>query len=187
MRFSYRDKPLWTLLTGRTMILIGLVGIVLLVLISFPLIENPRTQVDPAADAEATYLSLLSQINPSEEKTPVAHGATSGLPAPAETTLAGDSPDAGQPAAVRRDLFAPIPAEKPAPTRPRSTSVRPTRPRLPDLTGILIDGPSRRAMLGGELVTVGDEIRGYRLVAIEKECVTLQWRQQTYQLELGAK
>ncbi|MCK4411931.1 MAG: hypothetical protein KAY32_00170 [Candidatus Eisenbacteria sp.] len=181
------DRPLWTLLTGRTMLLAGLVGIALLVLISFPIVENPRPQIDPAADAEAAYLSLLAQISPGEEIATLAQAAAREMRPLPETTPAGDSPAAELPSPGRRDLFAPLPAAKPTLAPVRRTPAGPTRPRLPHLAGILIDGASRRAMLGGELVTIGDEVDGYRLIDIEEDCVTLEWRQKTYQLELGAK
>ena len=181
-------RPLWTRVTGRATLLAGSIAIVLLVLISFPLVEGPRAPVDPAADAEATYRALLAQVDAGgtiPANRPPAAGVES-----AEASVPGATGDVAAEAAggARRDLFAPRTPEKPAATaapRPRAPR-RPQRPRLPHLAGILIDGTQRRAMLGGELAAVGDTVGGYRVLLIERDYVKLAWRQMTYEIGLGA-
>lgn len=181
------DRPLWTRFTGRTMVLVGLVAIVLIVLASFPLIEPPEPQPDPAADAEAAYRSLVAQVDSRGELGELSPSAT-GRVQTLITALAGtDSlarPATGIPP---RDLFAPAPEPKPAPAPAPPRPRKPSRPRLPELNGVLIDGASRRAMIGGELAAIGDEVGGYRLVAIDADGVALERQQKTYRLELGAK
>jgi hypothetical protein len=173
------------------MLLVGLIAIVLLVLVSFPLVGGRQQPVDPAADAEATFLALAAQVDAG-----AAAGSAdrlAGVAEPAGSTEsaiedAGAAPGGTAAAAPRRDLFAPRPPTRPAsaPASRRSVPRRPQRPPLPRLSGILIDGASRRAMLGKQLAAVGDTVGGYRLVAIESDHVTLAWDLRTFEIEVGA-
>jgi len=183
-----KPRPSWN--RGAAGLLIGAVGITLLLLISMPVFSPKKPVSDPAADAEAAYQSLLARVTVEEglPETPAASGESppaDGSPAAADSA-AGGAGDSLQPEdRLVGDLFSRTPSAPPrAATAARPATQAPLPPAPPQLTGILIDGSARRAVLSGRLVAIGDEVGGFRVLAIEPGRVRLQRGETTYTLEL---
>jgi hypothetical protein len=184
-----KTRPSWN--RGAAGLLIGAVGITLLLLISMPVLSPKKPVPDPAADAEAAYQSLLARVTVEEglPETPAGPGESS--PADASPAAAADSATGGAgdstPPEDRlvRDLFSRSSYTPPRATAAaRPTTQAPLPPAPPRLTGILIDGSARRAVLSGRVVAIGDEVGGFRVLAIEPGRVRLQRDETTYTLEL---
>jgi len=202
-------------LLGRrgTTLILAVIGIGLLLLVSLPITGPKRRESDPAADARAVYRTLLDRVSADS----IAAGgmaaaqpaAEAGAPAvdaaaidgsAASPAVATAAAGPGEQAAMSstgardsaggltRDLFAPAAravAHSPSPAMQAAAALRP--PALPRLTGILIDGSSRRAVLSGRVVAAGDEVNGYRIVAIEPGLVRLARGGDRFKLELKEK
>jgi len=190
-----------------TSLILAVVGIGLLLLISLPLAGPQRIESDPAADAQAVYDELLARV--AVDATAGAEGAAkdaSAIPAAGERsdrTETGADPAAAEasvdepgtekeptvPGGTRpaRDLFAPAPQVVPRTASSAPRAATPAPPPLPRLAGILIDGSSRRAVLSGRVVAVGEEVLGYRVVAIEPAFVRLARGATTYRLDWKEK
>lgn len=73
----------------------------------------------------------------------------------------------------------------PAPEPVVDEPVRPKAPALPQLEGIVIMGPLRKAIFNGAReVRVGERINGYQLIDVSASSVTLQRGNQTRILTL---
>lgn len=132
-----------------------------------PLWLDGHSPEDPAADAEKTYRELVGRIESRADAAEIP-----ALPDPAP--LPGEH--------GRRDLFSPVVEKRPSLA---AAPARRKRPRLPTLSGVLIDGPSRQAVLDGEVVSIGDRIRDFVVVAIESGAVTLRRDGSTHRLSMG--
>jgi hypothetical protein len=129
--------------------------------IALPLWLGASAADDPAADAEAAYRELLERI---EARDAVAEAAEPEEPAPATSA---------------RDLFSPAAKRRPDVALPQP---RRKDSALPELSGILIDGPSRHAVLDGRIVGVGEQVGAYRIAAIEPDAVVLRAGSSTHRL-----
>jgi hypothetical protein len=139
------------------------------VVVALPLWLDGRGLEDPAADAEATYRELLVRIE--------------------ARRASADPPDSDSLGAVdsanrRRDLFAPVTKRRPDLAAARA---RRKRPKLPTLSSVLIDGPSRQAVLDGRIFAIGEQVGDYRVDAIESDTVTLRRDGSTHLLTMGGK
>ena len=64
-------------------------------------------------------------------------------------------------------------------------SANPTLPPAPsELSGIMISGRTRVALIDGQVVAVGTEINGYRLIAVSDKSATLAYGEHQVTLEL---
>ncbi|MFH1142919.1 MAG: hypothetical protein V1774_00060 [Candidatus Eisenbacteria bacterium] len=183
--------PSWFRRGDGTGLLVAGVAIALLSVIGLPMLSSRKEPPgNPAADAEAAYHALLARVgSPQPPAGPAdggqAEGTGEGAPAdsavhaaPAGTWEQGD-------AHLVRDLFSPAPQSAP-PREVRTTPAPrgPARPPLPRLTGILIDGPSRQAVLNGRRLSIGDAIGEYRIVSIEAGRVRVRHGESDFTIEV---
>jgi hypothetical protein len=77
----------------------------------------------------------------------------------------------GHAAEIRGDLKS-NPFEQPAPAEKVADKVQETAKAL-ELRGIMIAGPRSQANIGGEIIAIGEEIDGYRLVSVKQRHVVL--------------
>lgn len=170
------EGPLWKKLGGRPGVLAAVVAATVLALTMLPRGGKDRIVRDPAADAQAAYLSLLSQIDP-------AGGDPAPTDSPAKTTVFAS----GERTRLTRDLFAPVMARK-APVR-TATAVRPksTVKKLPELSAVFIGGEKPLAVIDGRAVGEGDDVNGYRVVRIVPDGVIVEREGTLHALRPGGK
>jgi hypothetical protein len=137
-------------------------SLVLLLTLALPGGKLGSTVYDPAADAQAAYRSLQEQIGPSETS-PAVDGAISDSPH-------GSAEVAGR--RLKRNLFAP--AETMSHSTPKVLRRSTAGPRLPTLSGVLIDGDLRKAVVAGKVVSTGDSINGFLVLEIDTDGVLLE-------------
>jgi len=156
-----------TILTGAAVILVA-------ALVAIPLRRDCRHFQNPAVDAETTCRDLLAKIG-GPEGAPIVTGSVR------NDSVQAVEGGVYQPR-LRRNLFAPGPWGLSRASR-SETSVKPARKlTLPKLTGVLIDGASRQAMIAGRLVGRDEVVEGYRVVKIEPGFVILEREGATYRL-----
>jgi len=131
--------------------------------VGLPIWLDDQGRQDPAEDARAAYRELVLRIEERE-----AHVVA---PYPIAPDLAGEG----------RDLFSP----RPRPPDVAQSQARRKRPKLPLLTGVLIDGASRQAVLDGRVVAVGESVGEFRVVTIDPDAVTLDRGGATHRLTIG--
>jgi hypothetical protein len=164
------SPPLWRRLPEGPSLAAASLTLIILSTVALP--TGSDSQQDPVAEAARAYHSLLDQI----ESDPRA-----GQAAAAGATPAGEAMDREP---LDRSLFGPKPKPAPAPA-PRKIAAPPKPPPLPELSAILIDGSVRQALVAGRVVTVDQEIGGYRVAAIEPAAVLLVREGHVYRLEMG--
>jgi hypothetical protein len=144
-------------------------GVVIAVgaVIALALWIDDRKVEDPAGDAEAAYRELMLEIE-TRAADPVVTAPDTLAPDPVEPE---SRRDLFSPAAPRPDVAAAIPRVK--------------RPRIPALSGILIDGSARQAVLDGEVFAVGEQIRGFQVLEIDSDAVVLGRAGSTHRLAVG--
>ena len=147
----------------------GSVAAAVCLVVALPLWLDRRGLEDPAADAEAAYRELLIRI---ETRTAGA------APVPSEAAL----PELAV-ATPRRDLFAPVQNRR---ADVAAVQARRKRAKLPLLSGVLIDGPSRQAVLDGRVVGVGEHVGGYRVESIDSEAVIVGRAGSKHRVTIGA-
>jgi hypothetical protein len=131
--------------------------LILVLLVGLPLRRDRIEHRNPTADAETTCEVFLARID--------------GTAIP---SLTPEGSDVTARRRLTRDLSAPDrwrPVEAAGSVRPARKAARLV---LPALSGVLVDGASRKAMIGGKLAACGDVIDGYRVVEIESGCVILE-------------
>ncbi|MCK4304780.1 MAG: hypothetical protein KAY24_11135 [Candidatus Eisenbacteria sp.] len=171
--------PTWKRLIGDPRVLLGATVTVMLATIAFPAYKDRQQSTDPAADARASYFSFMQRIGPLEGLS----STTAGQPREAQSTEAASS-------RLERDLFAPAPRKRARAVKTSSKAsktVRAKQPSLPQLSAILIDGSLRRAMIGGQVVSEGDNVAGYCVAEIHRESVVLLRNGIVRRLRLGGK
>ncbi len=127
--------------------------------------------VNPTADAEAAYQAIVAQIDNQERS-----GAD------------GDRRrDGGGPRESRlmRDLFRPGTAPAVKTEKPKEKQTAPSRRRPPEITGVFINGGYKQATIGGNVVSPGDEVGGYRVIDITPAGATVEREGRTDTLVLG--
>lgn len=157
---------------GESTLLIGIVGLVLLAFVAIPAYQTGEEPEGPVADAREAYSSLQARIESSSE-------TIEQLSSGSDSLLVGRMP-------LDRDLFAPEQRKVSVPARAEAPRVVAPPPQ-PKLTGILLDGATRRAVLNGQRVSRGDWIGDYRVIRIESEWVMLRKGEEFVRLELGGK
>ena len=165
-----KGRPFWRRLPEGPTIAAGAVTLVIVSMVAIPAPSNDSVG-DPVAEAAEAYRSLLDQMEV---------GART--PATQPTFATEDSSDGRAP--LDRDLFRPKPKPRPQPQVPKKPAA-PKPPPLPTLSAILIGGGGRQAILGGEVVTVDEEVGGYRVVAIERDAVILARQGHIHRLKIG--
>jgi hypothetical protein len=158
------------------MLLAVTVFAVLLLTVALPSWKVKTADYDPAADAQAAYRSLQEQIGPSETRS----GASGSVDPDA---LLG--PDGGQRRPLQRSLFTPV--KRVFPPKPKSRDDSSRGPRLPTLSGVLIDGDSKKAVIAGKMVAPGDSVNGFLVVDIEPDGVLLERNGLQHRISLRGK
>jgi hypothetical protein len=176
-------------LAGRSTLLLAPLVVIILVLAAIPTRNSVSQRPDPTSAARNFQQSLQERI----------HARVPGLEiltaAPIDSTdlqmLSRDlfarghaaprpDPDGGARAASSASPGSREPAGSPA-LRP-APAPEPVAPRL---EGIVIDGPARRAVLAGHVVTEGETVDGYRVIEITARGVRLERQGVTQDLSLG--
>lgn len=157
---------------SESTLLIGVVGLVLFAMVAIPAYQTSEEPAGPAADAREAYNSLRVRIG-----SPAADGLPTGW---SNDTLQTDRMP------LQRDLFAPPQPQARAQAHGEAPPVTKPAP-TPELTGILLDGALRRAVINGQRVAQGDWIGDYRVIRIESEWVMLRKDETYVRLELGGK
>jgi hypothetical protein len=134
--------------------------------VALPLWFGRSAVDDPAAEAEAAYRELLQRIE-AKEPEPAEPAEPAALPAPPTSA---------------RDLFSPVSKRRPDLAQPQA---RRKEAALPALSGILIDGPQRHAVLDGRILGVGERVGAFRIAAIEPDAVVLRDGSSTHRLTVG--
>lgn len=168
--------PIWKRLAGEPMVLVGATVAVVLVLVALPIYKDRRQLVNPAADAQASYNSLLAQIRSAQTR-----------PAAGPTPRQDDSSGVIQRLPLSRDLFAPMPLEFAHPGPLQGETQAGVRPSVLRLSGIFLDGPLSQAVIGGQLVAKGDYVDGYCLIEVQRDWVLLWKDGAVERLRLGGK
>ncbi len=160
-------KRRWPRLPEKPVIVAASVVVVLVSLVAFPTTPERAGYKDPVAEAAEAYRSLIARMEA---------GPDGGQEGSSETALDGRPQ-------LDRSLFAPKPKPKPKVVKPVKPA-RPKPPPLPALTGILLDGEYRQARLGGQIVSEGEDVSGYRVVKIESDFVLLVRKGHVHRLEM---
>jgi hypothetical protein len=96
-------------------------------------------------------------------------------PIPDEVKVAVRAAQVEPPKPKPEPVVAPAPAPKPPSSPPPSPPVPPREfPKL-ILQGVTISGGLREALISGQVVAVGDEVEGAKVIAIERQKVTLKF------------
>jgi hypothetical protein len=132
---------------------------------------------NPASHAETVYGNLMSQIT--------APGRVANSLLTWEPLGASAVQNKERPAELSRNIFTPPRKKSPVRVSGPVTPSLDSRPKLPRLSGILIDGATRKAMVGGVLVSQGDYISGYTVVEIGVRSVVLERNGAQYTLQVG--
>jgi hypothetical protein len=148
-----------------TLVLAGLASAVI-TLALFSDAKTERTLDNPASNAEAVYGNLMSQIKGTSPSSAAA--------ARWEQTAPEGLRTHGPAIKLTRDLFAPPNRVLHARSIRTAPVFVPVIPKPPRLTGILIDGASRKAMVDGILVSQGDIVSGYMVTEIARGWVVLE-------------
>lgn len=175
-------------LAGRSTLLLAPLVLVVLLLAAIPSPPSEERRGDPRQAARSIQESLQERIR-------------AWMPGLA---ILDDVPlDSAAVETLTRDLFArargeiaPSPSlPLPAPGAPREAPVeayespvaetRPAPPAEPRLTGVLIDGPWRQAVIDGQIVREGDTVQGYRVSEITTRSVRLDAKSGALTLTLG--
>ncbi len=162
-------------------IILGASGLAILAVVALPLFKQREQPMTAAADARTAYLTLMEQMGQATQQ-----GEGLGAVSAVDSSAAALSPTGR----LERDLFAPWSHRSVAATASeslgqRATPATPSRRRAPALNGILIDGQRARAVIGDQVVSVGDRVGDYRVVEIQANWVLLKRGDQIEKLELG--
>jgi hypothetical protein len=164
---------------SQSSILLVLTGLAIVAVVALPIVMQREKPATAADDARATYLALMTQMEAEgKEITEAAADDSSGA--------------AHQTGRLDRDLFAPAPRRaSPAVLGAGEGEGRtpvaatPARRRPPKLAGIFIDGAQARAVIGDQVVTVGETVKEFQVVEIHANWVLLKRGDQVEKLELG--
>ena len=193
-------------LAGTAIVLLGVVGL--------PMLERKAPGRDPSAEAQSAYELVRARLGAFEQEAEAAdpeqasagEGRGSNDSMEPDEVLSRDlfsyerflprtdaAPRPVRPAAVMPpsagSSVSPSPAadSEAGRSEARASEAAPANAAtsgMPALSGILIDGRSRRAVISGKVVAVGDEVDGYRVLAIESARVRLGRGQETITLEV---
>ena len=161
----------------RTVILAAS-GLAIIAVVALPMLKQREQPVTAAADARTAYLTLMEQMGQQGEE------------ATATSTVDSSGSALSPTGRLERDLFAPwtrraTPTAASESPEQRATPATSSRRRPPALNGILIDGNRARAVIGDQVVSVGDWVRDFRVVEIHANWVLLKRGDQIEKLELG--
>lgn len=153
---------------GRMTLLTIAVSVILVAALAAIPNRGPKGRTNnPAVDAELIRRTLATQAG--------------GAPGTAETNpAAADSvQSAGDAPRVFRDILNPVRIVRQTPGR-RAVAAP---PRLPELSGVYLDGGHRRAVLDGVAAAEGDDAGGFRVHSILADRVVLERDGQLYTLD----
>ena len=143
---------------ARPLILVAVAAIAVVVVIALPSKPEPL-EPDPAEEADAMYRGFLDQM-----------ASVSSQPADAtDRTGSNRRP-------IERNLFRPA-DYRPAVDSAIDTGARPSNPARgePVLSGLLVDGARRFAVIDGRTVSEGDSVSGFWVTEISSGSVVL-WK-----------
>jgi hypothetical protein len=180
--------------TRRGMSLMPPAVFVLAALVLFVLLWQRTHPASPAESTEVHARVAIPAISTTTPVTaPLAVAPPSVVQPVPETPPTPPVTPATDPAGVVEKAASPPPAEpptvaaseSPVTTTPAATEAPPPKPPLPKLQAIIFHPTRPSVIVGGRTLFVGDKLNGQRVMAIDKESVTMAGAGQTNVLTLA--